>query len=147
MKLHEVRPPQGFRKKRKRVGRGEGSGHGKTCGRGQKGQNSRSGGGVPPWFEGGQNPLHQRVPKLPGFRNPFKKEYALVNVGRLNVFAANSQVDQKALYEKGLIKKKDSLVKILGNGKLEKALIVKCHHLSQGAIKKIEAAGGKVEKS
>lgn len=146
MKLHELKPPQGSRKKRKRVGRGEGSGHGKTCGRGQKGQNSRSGGGVSPWFEGGQNPLHQRVPKLPGFRNPFKKEYELVNVERLNVFRANSEVDQNALFEKGLIKKKDSLVKILGNGKLEKALTVKSHHFSKGAIKKIEAAGGKAEK-
>lgn len=146
MKLHEIKPPQGCTKKKKRVGRGEGSGHGKTSGRGQKGQNSRSGGGVPPWFEGGQNPLHQRVPKLPGFRNPFKKEYALVNVGRLNVFEADFEVDQDALYQKGIIKKKNSLVKILGGGNLEKPLTVKSHHFSQTAIKKIEAAGGKAEK-
>lgn len=146
MKLHELKPPRGARKKRKRIGRGEGSGHGKTSGRGQKGQNSRSGGGVSPWFEGGQNPLHQRVPKLPGFRNPFKKEYTLVNVERLNVFDNNAEVDQNALYEKGLIKKKSVLVKILGEGKLDKALTVKCSYFSGAAIKKIEAAGGKAEK-
>lgn len=146
MKLHELKAPQGSKKKGKRIGRGEGSGHGKTSGRGQKGQNSRSGGGVPPWFEGGQNPLHQRVPKLPGFKNPFKKEYSLVNVGRLNVFRDKSTVNQDALYDKGLIKKKNIPVKILGEGKLEKALTIKSHHFSEGAIKKIEAAGGKAEK-
>lgn len=146
MKLHQLKPPRGSRKKKKRIGRGEGSGHGKTSGRGQKGQNSRSGGGVPPWFEGGQNPLHQRVPKLPGFRNPFKKEFSLVNVGRLNVFRANSEVDQKTLLEKGLIKSTSVPVKILGHGELEKPLTVRCKHLSRGAIAKIEAAGGKVEK-
>lgn len=147
MKLHQLKPPKGSRKKRKRIGRGEGSGHGKTSGRGQKGQNSRSGGGVPPWFEGGQNPLHQRVPKLPGFKNPFKKEFSLVNVGRLNVFEANSDVDQNTLLEKGLIKNKKVPVKILGHGKLEKPLKVKGQHFSKGAVEKIEAAGGKVERA
>ena len=145
MRLHELKPPRGSRKNRKRVGRGGGSGHGKTSGRGQKGQNSRSGGGVPPWFEGGQNPLHQRVPKLPGFRNPFKKEFSLVNVGRLNVFEADSEVNQDSLLEKGLIKNKNIPIKILGHGNLEKALTVKCGHYSKSAVEKIKAAGGKAE--
>jgi large subunit ribosomal protein L15 len=147
MRLHQLKPPRGSRKNRKRIGRGEGSGHGKTSGRGQKGQNSRSGGGVSPWFEGGQNPLHQRVPKLPGFKNPFKKEFSLVNVGRLNVFESGTEVDPDALLQKGLIKNKNIPVKILGHGALEKALTVKCPHLSKGAIEKIKAAGGKAENS
>ncbi len=146
MNLHELKPPQGCKKKKKRVGRGEGSGHGKTSGRGQKGQNSRSGGGVSPWFEGGQNPLHQRVPKLPGFKNPFKKEFVLINVFKLNTFDSGSEVNPETLFAKGLIRKKNSLIKILGNGKLEKALTVKSHGLSGTAIRKIEEAGGKAEK-
>ncbi|MDI6689188.1 MAG: 50S ribosomal protein L15 [Actinomycetota bacterium] len=145
MKLHELRPAEGSIKSRKRVGRGRGSGYGKTSGRGTKGQKARSGGGIRPGFEGGQNPLHLRLPKLPGFRNLFKREYAIVNVENLNVFKDKSVIDPKALLERGLIRKRNLPVKILGEGKLSKALTVRAHSFSKTAVKKIEEAGGKAE--
>ncbi|MDI6822373.1 MAG: 50S ribosomal protein L15 [Actinomycetota bacterium] len=145
MKLHELRPAEGSIKSRKRVGRGRGSGCGKTSGRGTKGQKARSGGSIRPGFEGGQNPLHLRLPKLPGFRNLFKREYAIVNVENLNVFKDKSVIDPKALLERGLIRKRNLPVKILGEGKLSKALTVRAHSFSKTAVKKIEEAGGKAE--
>ncbi|MEW6189819.1 MAG: 50S ribosomal protein L15 [Actinomycetota bacterium] len=145
MKLHELRPAKGSIKSGKRVGRGRGSSHGKTSGRGTKGQKARSGGSIRPGFEGGQNPLYLRLPKLPGFRNPFKREYAIVNVETLNVFEDKSVIDPKALLERGLIKKRNLPVKILGEGKLSKALTVRAHSFSKTAVKKIEEAGGKAE--
>jgi len=145
MKLHELRPAEGSIKSRKRVGRGRGSGHGKTSGRGTKGQKARSGGSIRPGFEGGQNPLHLRLPKLLGFKNPFKREYAIVNVENLNVFEDKSVIDSKALLERGLIRKRNLPVKILGEGKLSKALTVRAHSFSKSAVKKIEEAGGKAE--
>ncbi|KYH35197.1 50S ribosomal protein L15 [Clostridium tepidiprofundi DSM 19306] len=144
MKLHELRPAEGSRKSRKRVGRGTGSGWGKTAGRGQDGQNSRSGGGVRPGFEGGQMPLFRRIPKR-GFNNIFAKEYATINVDRLNVFENGTEVTPELLLEKKIIKKVKSGVKILGKGNLEKTLTVKATKFSKAAAEKIEAAGGKVE--
>ena len=144
MKLHELRPAEGSRKSRKRVGRGTGSGWGKTAGRGQDGQNSRSGGGVRPGFEGGQMPLFRRIPKR-GFNNIFAKEYATINVDRLNVFEDGTEVTPELLLEKKIIKKVKSGVKILGKGNMERTLTVKATKFSKAAIEKIEAAGGKVE--
>lgn len=144
MELHQLKPQRGSIKKRKRVGRGIGSGHGKTSCRGQKGQKSRSGGGKGPGFEGGQNPLHMRLPKLGGFKNLSAKRYALVKLGQLDVFEAGSVVDKEALLKKGLAKKKLP-VKVLADGELEKALTVKANHFSKQAQVKIERAGGKAE--
>lgn len=143
MKLHELKSPQGV-KERKRVGRGEASGHGGTSGRGHKGQKARSGGNIRPGFEGGQNPLHLRMPKIGGFKNPFKKEYSIVNVERLEAFKNNSIVDPEVLAKIGVVKK-NSLVKILGKGEISKTLTVKAHKFSQLAVEKIEKAKGKVE--
>ncbi len=143
MKLHELKSPQGV-KERKRVGRGEASGHGGTSGRGHKGQKARSGGNIRPGFEGGQNPLHLRMPKIGGFKNPFKKEYSIVNVERLEAFENNSIVDPEVLAKAGVVKK-NSLVKILGKGEISKTLTVKAHKFSQLAVEKIEKAKGKVE--
>lgn len=144
MKLHELSPAPGSRKERKRVGRGTSSGTGKTSGRGHKGQNSRSGGGVRPGFEGGQNPLYRRLPKR-GFVNPTRKEYALVNVAELNSLAADTEVTPEFLMEQGMVKNAKSGIKILGNGDLTVKLTVKAHKFSQSAVEKIEAAGGKTE--
>jgi len=144
MKIHELSPAEGSRKKRKRVGRGPGSGHGKTACRGQKGQNSRSGGGVRPGFEGGQMPLHRRLPKR-GFTNPFKKEYNVINVDDLNRFEADTVLDPAALREAGLIKKMKDGVKLLGNGELARPVVVRINKASKAATEKVEAAGGKVE--
>ncbi|GAA0127322.1 50S ribosomal protein L15 [Clostridium senegalense] len=144
MKLHELRPAAGAKKAAKRVGRGTGSGLGKTAGKGQNGQNSRSGGGVRPGFEGGQMPLYRRLPKR-GFTNIFAKEYACINVERLNIFENGTEVTPEVLMEKGIVKKLYDGVKILGNGNLEKSLTVKAQKISKGAVEKIEAAGGKVE--
>lgn len=144
MKLHELRPNPGATHSRKRVGRGIGSGLGKTSGRGHKGQNARSGGGVRPGFEGGQTPLFKRLPKR-GFTNIFRKEYAIVNVGALNVFRKNQRVTVENLIEKGLIKKEYDGVKILGNGELTKPLTVVAHKFSKSAEKAILEAGGKIE--
>lgn len=146
MQVHDLFPAPGSRKDKKRVGRGHGSGHGGRSGRGDKGQNSRAGGGKGPGFEGGQNPLHMRLPKLPGFKNRFRTEYAIVNVSRLEErFSAGDTVDVDALFEKGLIKSKQVPVKVLGDGELTKKLTVKVDKVSTPAQSKIEAVGGTVE--
>ncbi|GIP30568.1 50S ribosomal protein L15 [Paenibacillus sp. J23TS9] len=144
MKLHELTSATGSRKDRKRVGRGTSSGTGKTSGRGHKGQNSRSGGGVRPGFEGGQNPLYRRLPKR-GFVNPTRKEYAIVNIEELNSFAEGTEVTPEFLVESGVVKNTMSGIKILGNGEVTVKLSVKANKFSQSAVEKIEAAGGKTE--
>jgi large subunit ribosomal protein L15 len=144
MKLHELKPAEGSRQERKRVGRGNGSGLGKTSGRGQKGQKSRSGGGVRPGFEGGQMPLIQRLPKR-GFKNPNRKEYAIVNLDTLNRFAEGTEVTPELLLETRVISKAKDGVKILGNGQLEHKLTVRAHKFSDSAKAAIEAAGGQTE--
>ena len=144
MKLHELQYTEGARKARKRVGRGTSSGTGKTAGRGQKGQGARSGGGKKPGFEGGQTPLFRRLPKR-GFTNFNRVEYAIVNLEQLNSFEEGTVVCPKMLKEAGIIKKELDGVKVLGNGKLEKAITVKAHKFSKSAIASIEAAGGKTE--
>ncbi|NSL52573.1 50S ribosomal protein L15 [Calidifontibacillus erzurumensis] len=144
MKLHELKPAVGSRKERNRVGRGMGSGNGKTSGRGHKGQKARSGGGVRLGFEGGQMPLFQRLPKR-GFTNINRKEYAIVNVETLNRFENGTEVTPELLLETGVVSKLKSGVKVLGNGKLEKNLTVKAHKFSASAKEAIEAAGGKTE--
>lgn len=146
MDLSELKPAEGSTKKRKRVGRGHGSGHGGTSGRGMNGQASRAGGTKGPGFEGGQTPLAMRLPKLLGFRNINRKEYVPVNVGRLNEkYAAGETVNGETLVEKGIIKHADALVKVLGDGEISKALTVQVDKVSASAKAKIEAAGGKVE--
>lgn len=144
MDLSHLRPAPGSKKKKKRVGRGDGSGHGKTSGRGHKGYGARSGGGTRPGFEGGQMPLKRRLPKR-GFRNPFKKVAAIVNLGQLEVFASGSEVTPELLMKRGLVRGKDKRVKILGDGSLSKALSVKAHSFSSKAKEKIEAQGGTAE--
>ena len=144
MKLHELQVVEGARHSRKRVGRGTGSGHGKTACKGHKGQNSRSGGGVRPGFEGGQTPLFKRLPKR-GFTNVNHKEYATVNVEDLNVFENGAVVTIENLQEKGLVKKVYDGVKVLGNGKLEKNLTVKANKFSKTAEAAITSAGGTIE--
>ncbi len=144
MKLHELSPAPGSTKERKRIGRGTSSGTGKTAGRGHKGQNARSGGGVRPGFEGGQNPLYRRLPKR-GFVNPTRKEYAIVNIEELNNFAENTEITPELLKEQGIIKDAKSGIKILGNGDVTVKLTVKANKFSQSAVEKIEAAGGKTE--
>jgi large subunit ribosomal protein L15 len=144
VKLEELKSPPGANKRVKRVGRGTGSGHGKTSTRGHKGQKARSGGGVRPGFEGGQMPLQRRLPKR-GFTNIFKKEYAIVNVEDLNIFLDNTEVTPELLQEAGLINKYKDGIKILGDGELEKKLVVKAHKVSRQAEEKITARGGKVE--
>ncbi len=142
--LNELSPVQGARHAKKRVGRGTGSGLGKTSGRGQKGQGSRSGGGVRPVFEGGQMPLFQRIPKR-GFHNVNRKEYAVVNVESLNIFEDGQIVDEVALIQAGLVGKVNDGIKILGDGALEKKLTVKAHKFSAKAEEAIKQAGGTVE--
>jgi large subunit ribosomal protein L15 len=144
MRLHELRPAEGSKKSPKRIGRGTGSGWGKSAGKGQKGQNSRSGGGVRPGFEGGQMPLYRRLPKR-GFTNIFAKEYTCINVDRLNIFENGTEVTPELLLQTGMVKKLNDGIKILGNGSLEKNLTVKANKISKAAAEKIEAAGGKVE--
>ena len=145
MRVHDLSPADGSRKKRKRVGRGPGSGHGKTSCRGHKGQKSRSGGGVHPLFEGGQNPLVKRLPYKRGFNNIFRKEYTLVQIRDLEKFESGTRVDREALLQAGLVDKQTTLVKVLANGELSKSLTVAVDKVSAGARKKIEAAGGTVE--
>ncbi|MBN2344690.1 MAG: 50S ribosomal protein L15 [Deltaproteobacteria bacterium] len=142
--LSKLAPPAGSRKKRKRVGRGPGSGWGKTAGKGMNGQKARSGGGIARGFEGGQMPLQRRMPKR-GFTNIFKKEIISINVERLEVFSDGDVVDIEALGKKGLISKVADGVKILGKGELTKKLTVKAHNASDGAIEKIQKAGGSFE--
>ncbi|MBQ3266585.1 MAG: 50S ribosomal protein L15 [Atopobiaceae bacterium] len=146
MQLNDLRPAEGAKKSRKRIGRGNSSGYGTTAGRGYKGQLSRSGGGKGAGFEGGQQPLAMRLPKLPGFRNINRVEYAPVNVSRLDaVFADGDVVDGASLVEKGIIKSDYIPVKVLGDGEITKALTVRVDKVSASAKAKIEAAGGKVE--
>lgn len=144
MRLHDLYPAEGVNKKSKRVGRGIGSGHGKTSTRGHKGQNARSGGGVRPGFEGGQMPLYRRIAKR-GFNNIFKKEISVVNVEDLNVFEENTKVTPELLIEKGIIKKVKDGVKVLGNGDLKVKVDVQANAFSKSAQEKIEALGGKAE--
>ena len=146
MQLNDLRPNKGAKKARKRIGRGNASGHGTTAGRGTKGQLSRSGGGKGAGFEGGQQPLAMRLPKLPGFKNRNRVEYAPVNVSRLEAkFNDGDVVDTQSLVAAGIIKRDYVLVKVLGDGELTKKLTVKVDKVSASAKAKIEAAGGKVE--
>jgi len=144
LKLHELRPAENSRKAPKRLGRGPGSGTGKTSGKGHKGQKARSGGGVRPGFEGGQMPLFRRIPKR-GFTNIFAKEYAIVNVCDLNQFEDGTVITAELLKEQGVISKINDGLKVLGNGNLDKKLEVKAAKVSKAAQLKIEEAGGKVE--
>ena len=144
MRIHDLSPAEGSRKKRKRVGRGPGSGHGKTACRGHKGQNSRSGGGVRPGFEGGQMPLHRRLPKR-GFTNLFRKEYLLVNLDDLKGYEENKIIDREMLEAAGVIKKKDAGIKLLGRGDIDTPIVIRVDKVSRSARAKVEAAGGKVE--
>ncbi len=146
MKLSELKPAEGAKKKAFRVGRGHGSGNGKTSGRGHKGQKARSGGGVRLGFEGGQMPLYRRLPKR-GFTNRNTKDIVAINVDRLNVFEDGDVVTIAALVEKGVVSNPRDGVKVLGNGTLEKKLTVKVSAVSQGAKEKIEALGGSVEEN
>jgi large subunit ribosomal protein L15 len=143
MKLHELISPNGSRKKAKRIGRGGGSGRGKTAGRGTKGQNSRSGGGVNVGFEGGQMPLQRRIPKR-GFTNIFKKQYEIINIRDLKDFASGETIDRDRLYKAGLLKKPVA-VKLLGIGEISHPLTIKLDKVSQAAKEKIESVGGTVE--
>jgi len=144
MKLSELKPPQGARKKRKRIGRGEGSGHGGTSTHGHKGHKARSGGNVSPGYEGGQMPLQRRLPKR-GFKNPFCKERRIVNLRDLERFPPGAVVDVEALRASGLLKGPAEEVKILGEGAISRPLTVRAHAFSLSARKKIEGAGGKAE--
>jgi large subunit ribosomal protein L15 len=143
MKLHELQYNEGARSSRKRLGRGQGSGQGKTAGKGHKGQNARSGGGVSLGFEGGQTPLFRRIPKR-GFTNRTRKEYAIVNVSSLDIFANGTVVTTELLMEVGLVKKTLDGIKILGNGELSKKLTVNANKFSKSAVVVIEKAGGSV---
>ena len=142
--LSRLRAPRGAVKSEKRLGRGPGSGLGTTAGKGQKGQRARSGGQVARWFEGGQTPLIRRLPKI-GFHNPFSRNVVVVNVGSLGRFDAGAVVDPAALSKAGVLKGKFDALKVLGNGKLDKALTVRAHAFSQSAKTAIEQAGGKAE--
>jgi large subunit ribosomal protein L15 len=144
MKLHELRPAEGSTKNKKRLGIGTASGQGKSAGKGQKGQNSRSGGGVRLGFEGGQMPLYRRLPKV-GFTNIWRKEYAVVNLSDLDIFENGTVITIEALKEAGLVKAMKSGVKILGTGDINKSLTVQANKFSKTAAEKINAAGGKVE--
>lgn len=145
MRLCDINPDKSLTKKVKRVGRGNSSGHGTTSGRGSKGQLSRSGGNVRPGFEGGQMPLHRRIPHLPGFKNTRKKEYNIINVGTLEKLDGSGVIDFNFLLKKGCIREEKNQLKILGSGELTKSLTVRADFFSAGAVKKIEAAGGKIE--
>jgi large subunit ribosomal protein L15 len=142
--LHELKPVDGARKARKRLGRGSGSGTGKTSGKGQKGQKARSGGGVRPGFEGGQLPLFQRIPKR-GFKNVNRKEYAVINLDDLNKFEVGEVITPEVLLSRNVLKKTLDGVKILANGQLEKAITVKAHKFSKAAEQAITQAGGTIE--
>ena len=144
MKMHELSPAFGSTKEAKRIGRGHGSGNGKTAGKGHKGQKARAGHGMRPGFEGGQMPLQRRVPKR-GFNNIFAEDWAAINVSALEVFEDGAVVDAAALTEKGIIKKANLPIKVLGNGKITKKLTVKLNAFSASAAEKINSAGGKAE--
>ena len=145
MKLHELTPPAGSHRKNQRIGRGIAAGQGKTSGKGQKGQKSRTGSSIPRVFEGGQLPLTQRLPKLRGFNNKWRKEYAVVNVGKLKKFDAGSTVDLPALIAGHVVPRGSERVKLLSEGELSVALTVKVDRASAKAVAAVEAAGGKVE--
>ena len=145
MKLHELEKNIGAKHSKKRVGRGSGSGLGKTSGRGQKGQKARSGGSINPVFEGGQLPLYRRLPKRVFSNYPFKKEYAVINLSDLNVFEDGAVVTPALLKERGIVKKQLSGIKVLGEGQLEKKLTVQAHKFSKSAIDKINESGSKAE--
>ncbi|BBO85560.1 50S ribosomal protein L15 [Desulfosarcina ovata] len=144
MRLNDLAPAKGQKKAKKRIGRGVGSGFGKTAGRGSKGQNARSGGGVRPGYEGGQMPIHRRLPKR-GFKNHFKKVYAIINVQDLNRFESDAVVDEVALVKTGLVKGDRDGIKVLGKGDVQIPLTVRINGFSESAKQKIEAAGGKIE--
>jgi len=145
MDLSRLSPAPGATKKRKRVGRGPGSGHGKTAGRGHKGRGSRSGGNTPPGYEGGQMPLQRRLPKR-GFHNPFRQTFSIVNLGQLEKsFEAGAVVDPSALREKGLVRKDKRRIKVLADGQVTKAFTVKAHKFSDAAKQRLEAVGGTAE--
>ncbi len=144
MKLHELSPAKGSKRARKRLGRGVATGQGKTAGRGTKGQGSRSGGGVRPGYEGGQMPIHRRLPKR-GFTNIFKKQIAIVNVKDLNRFESGSQIDDVALVKEGLVKGRYDAIKLLGNGEIDHPVQIKVNAASKSAQEKVTAAGGTVE--
>jgi large subunit ribosomal protein L15 len=145
LKQNELHPPVGSKHKRKRVGRGDGSGHGTYSCRGLKGQKSRSGGGVHPLFEGGQNPLVKRLPYKRGFTNVFRTEYAIVNLSRLSTFPEDAEVTPEGMVSAGIVKGSTKPIKVLGNGELTHRMVVKAHKFSQAAKNKIELAGGKAE--
>ncbi|MCH7615057.1 MAG: 50S ribosomal protein L15 [Nitrospinae bacterium] len=144
MKLHELRPAPGSKKKPKRLGRGHGSGHGKTSGKGHKGLLARSGNPNMAGFEGGQMPLARRVPKR-GFHNPFRVEYSIVNLQVLSALSDVNEVTLQVLYDKGIVKKRSRPIKILGVGELTKPLVVEAHKFSQSALQKIQQAGGQAK--
>lgn len=149
MKLHDLHPAAGSHKPPRRVGRGHGSGRGKTAGRGTKGQKSRSGGGIPAWFEGGQTPLHVRTPKLHGFKNRFRVEYAGVNLGRLGEVAAGTLITPEVLVHDGLLrqsKTKGRPVKILGGGDAPKGVTIHAHAFTRSALEKLSAAGSTAQR-
>lgn len=144
MKLHDLKPAPGAKKKRKRIGRGPGSGHGKTATKGHKGLLARSGGGKRPGFEGGQMPLIRRLPKF-GFTNPFRTEYAVINVSTFERWSGGETVTPQAMVDAGLVKRKTLPIKILGNGALKRSLVIQAHKFSKSAEEKIRSAGGRVE--
>lgn len=144
MKLEDLRPAAGSNKKRKRVGRGDGSGHGKTSGRGHKGQGARSGGNTKPGFEGGQMPLQRRLPKR-GFHNPFRISMAAVNLSQIELLPSDQEITPETLVAHGYVSGKNKRIKVLGDGSLSKAFTIKAHGFSAKAKEKIEAAGGKAE--
>jgi len=144
MRLNDLSPPKGSRRPRKRLGRGVGSGKGKTAGRGTKGHNSRSGGGVRPGFEGGQMPLHRRLPKR-GFTNIFKKKISIINIRDLSKFESGSVVDEPALVRMGLVKGRRDGIKLLGQGDIKIPLTIRVNQVAKGAEDKIISAGGKIE--
>ncbi len=144
MNLHDLAPARGAKKRRKRIGRGPGSGHGKTATKGHKGLLARSGGGKRPGFEGGQMPLVRRLPKF-GFTNPFRVEYTIVNLASLAEWSGSEMVTPQAMVDAGLVKRKRLPIKILGNGEIKKPLVIQAHKFSKSAATKIQAAGGRVE--
>ncbi len=145
MRLEDLSPAPGSTHAKKRVGRGNGSGHGKTAGRGHNGQKSRSGGGVRPGFEGGQTPLHRRLPHRRGFRNVNRKVYAIVNLADLEIFEVGTEITPELLKKNGLVRKMLDGVKILGEGEISKALTVRAHKFSKSAEEKLKTAGGTAE--
>lgn len=147
MQQHLLRPPKGTKRPRKRVGRGDGSGHGSYSGKGMKGQKSRSGGGVRPGFEGGQNPLIKALPRIRGFTNIFRKEYSVVNLDSLATLPPNTEVTPQLLVERGMLKNLKKPVKVLGRGELQVPLLVQAHKFSKSAKAKIEAVGGRVREA